>query len=261
MNLLLLNTPATGGKLEQALEKLIDFGMDAGKDILIAILIYVIGRFIIRQISALVARILEKRKIETSVQTFLKSLIKILLNMILAFAIIGKLGVETTSFAALLASAGVAVGMALSGNLSNFAGGLIILIFKPFKVGDYIDGPGVSGTIKEIQIFHTILSTLDNRMIYVPNGSLSGNAVTNYSKQDKRRVEWVFGVEYGENEFTFIEHSRHRWETRTGIGKTDRFWNGCRQGHINRHFNLCNRTFHHQADKRVGSQNTRKAED
>ena len=188
MNLLLLNTPAAGGKLEQALEKLIDFGMDAGKDILIAILIYVIGRFIIRQISALVARILEKRKIETSVQTFLKSLIKILLNMILAFAIIGKLGVETTSFAALLASAGVAVGMALSGNLSNFAGGLIILIFKPFKVGDYIDGPGISGTIKEIQIFHTILSTLDNRMIYVPNGSLSGNAVTNYSKQDKRRV-------------------------------------------------------------------------
>ena len=104
---------------------------------------------------------------------------KILLNMVLAFAIISKLGVETTSFAALLASAGVAVGMALSGNLSNFAGGLIILVFKPFKVGDYIDGPGVSGTIKEIQIFHTILSTLDNRMIYVPNGMLSGNAVIN----------------------------------------------------------------------------------
>ena len=147
MNLLLLNTPAAGGKLEQALEKLIDFGMDAGKDILIAILIYVIGRFIIRQISALVARILEKRKIETSVQTFLKSLIKILLNMILAFAIIGKLGVETTSFAALLASAGVAVGMALSGNLSNFAGGLIILIFKPFKVGDYIDARNTTDSI------------------------------------------------------------------------------------------------------------------
>ena len=109
------------------------------------------------------------------------------------------MGVESTSFAALLASAGVAVGMALSGNLSNFAGGLIILVFKPFKVGDYIDGPGVSGTIKEIQIFHTILSTLDNRMIYVPNGMLSGNAVINYSKQEMRRVEWVFGVEYGED--------------------------------------------------------------
>ena len=123
MNLLLLNA-ASGSKLEQALEKLVDFGMDAGKDIFVAILIYSVGRFIIKQISVLIAKVLEKRKIETSVQTFLKSLVKILLNMVLAFAIISKLGVETTSFAALLASAGVAVGMALSGNLSNFAGGL-----------------------------------------------------------------------------------------------------------------------------------------
>ena len=135
MNWLLLSA-APGSKLEQALEKLVDFGMDAGKDIFVAILIYSIGRFIIRQISILIAKVLEKRKIEVSVQTFLKSLVKILLNMVLAFAIISKLGVETTSFAALLASAGVAVGMALSGNLSNFAGGLIILVFKPFKVGD-----------------------------------------------------------------------------------------------------------------------------
>lgn len=127
MNLLLLNA-ASGSKLGQALEKLVDFGMDAGKDILVAILIYSVGRFIIKQISVLIAKVLEKRKIETSVQTFLKSLVKILLNMVLAFAIISKLGVETTSFAALLASAGVAVGMALSGNLSNFAGGLIILV-------------------------------------------------------------------------------------------------------------------------------------
>ena len=136
MNLLLLNA-ASGSKLEQALEKLVDFGMDAGKDIFVAILIYSVGRFIIKQISVLIAKVLEKRKIETSVQTFLKSLVKILLNMVLAFAIISKLGVETTSFAALLASAGVAVGMALSGNLSNFAGGLIILVFKPFK-GDHL---------------------------------------------------------------------------------------------------------------------------
>ena len=140
MNWLLLNA-APGSKIEQALEKLVDFGMDAGKDIFVAILIYSIGRFIIRQISILIAKVLEKRKIEVSVQTFLKSLVKILLNMVLAFAIISKLGVETTSFAALLASAGVAVGMALSGNLSNFAGGLIILVFKPFKVGDYIVVP------------------------------------------------------------------------------------------------------------------------
>ena len=124
MNLLLLNA-ASGSKLGQVLEKLVDFGMDAGKDILVAILIYSVGRFIIKQIGVLIAKVLEKRKIETSVQTFLKGLVKILLNMVLAFAIISKLGVETTGFAALLASAGVAVGMALSGNLSNFAGGFM----------------------------------------------------------------------------------------------------------------------------------------
>ena len=185
-------------KLDLFLDKLLDFSVDAGKNIFIACLIYSIGCFIIKQINRLVAKILEKRKVEPSVQTFLKSLVKILLKMILAFAVISKLGVETTSFAALMASAGVAIGMALSGNLSNFAGGLIILVFKPFKVGDYIEGPDVNGTVKEIQIFHTILSTLDNRMIYVPNGILNNNAITNYSKQETRRVDWVFGVEYGE---------------------------------------------------------------
>ena len=183
----------------QVLEKLINFAIDAGKDILVAILIYVIGRIIIKYIGKLVSKILEKRRVEISVQTFLKSLLKILLNLILAFAIIGKLGVETTSFAALLASAGVAIGMALSGNLSNFAGGLIVLVFKPFKVGDYIESSQANGTVKEIQIFHTILTTLDNRIIYVPNGALSGNAITNYSRQETRRAEWTFGVEYGED--------------------------------------------------------------
>lgn len=186
--------------VEQVVDKLITWGVETGKDILGAILIYVIGRFIIRQIMRLVANILERRKFESSVQTFLKSLLSILLNLVLAFAIISKLGVETTSLAALLASAGVAIGMALSGNLSNFAGGLVILVFKPFKVGDFIDGPdGVSGTVKEIQIFHTILTMLDDRIIYVPNGVLSSNAITNYSRQQMRRAEWTFGVEYGED--------------------------------------------------------------
>lgn len=180
-------------------ERLTDWSIEIGKSILGAILIYIVGRFIIKQINQLVSKILEKRKLEISVQTFLKSLLSLLLNLILAFAIIAKLGVETTSFAAILASAGVAIGMALSGNLSNFAGGLIILVFKPFKVGDYIDGQNASGTVKEIQIFHTILSTVDNKIIYVPNGSLSSNAIVNYSKQETRRAEWVFGVEYGED--------------------------------------------------------------
>lgn len=185
---------------EQIINKLVDWGIETGKNVLAAIIIYVVGRFIIKQIMRLVTKLLSKRKLEISVQTFLRSLLTILLNLVLAFAVISKLGVETTSLAALLASAGVAIGMALSGNLSNFAGGLVILVFKPFKVGDFIDGPnGVSGTVKEIQIFHTIIATLDNRMIYVPNGALSSNAITNYNRQEIRRAEWVFGVEYGED--------------------------------------------------------------
>ncbi len=186
--------------VEQVLDKLLNWSIEAGKNILAALIIFIVGRFVIKQLNRLFRKILERRKLEVSVQTFLESLVSLLLNLVLAFAVISKLGVETTSLAALLASAGVAVGMALSGNLSNFAGGLIILVFKPFKVGDYIDGPDdESGTVKEIQIFHTVLTTLDNRLIYVPNGLLSSNAITNYSRQETRRAEWVFGVEYGED--------------------------------------------------------------
>lgn len=187
--------------LDQFLERLLDWGIEVGKNVLSAIIIYIVGRFLIKQIRRIVVKILEKRKLEVSVQTFLRSFLSLMLNLVLAFAIISKLGVETTSLAALLASAGVAIGMALSGNLSNFAGGLIILVFKPFKVGDYIESnaQNVSGTVREIQIFHTILTTPENKVIYVPNGSLSSNAIVNYSKQEKRRVDLVFGVEYGED--------------------------------------------------------------
>lgn len=199
LNATFLSAGSKGVDVEQLLSKLLDWGIEVGKDLLGAIIIYIVGRFIIKQVGRLLARILEKRKLEISVQTFLRSLVSILLNLILAFAIVSRLGVETTSFAALLASAGVAIGMALSGNLSNFAGGLIILVFKPFKVGDYIEGQNANGTVREIQIFHTILTTVDNKVIYVPNGALSSNAITNYSKQEIRRAEWVFGVEYGED--------------------------------------------------------------
>lgn len=199
LNATFLSAGSKGVDVEQLLSKLLDWGIEVGKDLLGAIIIYIVGRFIIKQVGRLLARILEKRKLEISVQTFLRSLVSILLNLILAFAIVSRLGVETTSFAALLASAGVAIGMALSGNLSNFAGGLIILVFKPFKVGDYIEGQNANGTVREIQIFHTILTTVDNKVIYVPNGALSSNAITNYNKQETRRAEWVFGVEYGED--------------------------------------------------------------
>ena len=122
------------------------------------------------------------------------------MTILLIISVVGALGVETTSFAALLASAGVAVGMALSGNLQNFAGGLVILLFKPYKVGDWIETQqGSAGTVKEIQIFHTILSTGDNKLIYIPNGSLSSGVVINYSHQETRRVEWIIGIDYGED--------------------------------------------------------------
>lgn len=191
--------PESLDKLSVFTQQLIDFGISAGGRILSAVIIFVVGRFAISIVKRLINRLLEKRKVEVSVKTFVQSLVNILLTILLIVAVIGKLGVETTSFAALLASAGVAIGMALSGNLQNFAGGLVILLFKPYKVGDFIESQNVSGTVREIQIFHTILSTPDNKVIYIPNGSLSSGVVVNYSDQVTRRVEWIFNVEYGED--------------------------------------------------------------
>ena len=173
--------------------------LDLGKRILAALLIFIIGRLIISFLNKLVARILQRRKVDAGVQSFVRSLVNILLMILLVIAVISKLGIETTSFAALLASAGVAVGMALSGNLQNFAGGLIILIFRPYKVGDWIEAQNESGTVREIQIFHTILTTADNKTVYIPNGSASSGVIVNYSHEETRRVDWVIGVEYGED--------------------------------------------------------------
>ena len=178
-------------KLQIFMQQLIDWGVGAGGRIIGAVIIFVVGRFLISFIKKLVSKLLMKRHIDAGIQSFVKSLVNILLTILLIIAVIGKLGVETTSFAALLASAGVAVGMALSGNLQNFAGGLIVLLFRPFKVGDWIESQGVSGTVREIQIFHTILTTADNKVIYIPNGALSSGTVTNYSREDTRRVDWV----------------------------------------------------------------------
>ena len=183
--------------LEKVIQQITTFSVDAGKSILLAAVIFIAGRFLISVINRLVAQMMERRKIDATIQSFLRSFINILLTILLLISVVSALGVNTTSFAALLASAGVAIGMALSGNLQNLAGGLIILLFKPYKVGDYIDAQGVSGTVKEIQIFHTVLTTPDNKIIYVPNGSLSSGSVTNYSLSALRRVDWTIGVEYG----------------------------------------------------------------
>lgn len=195
--MMLLNVVSSDPRLESFISSLIEQGSHLGWTIIKAIIVFLVGRFVIKMINKLVRRILTKRDFDPSVKTFMGSLVNVTLMILLIISVVGALGVQTTSFAALLASAGVAVGMALSGNLSNFAGGLIILLFKPYKVGDYIESQGVGGTVKEIQIFHTILLTADNKNIFIPNGSLSSGIVTNIGKEPTRRVEWTFGVEYG----------------------------------------------------------------
>lgn len=185
------------GEFSQVLQQLISLGVEAGKSILLALLIFAVGRYAIKLINRVVGGMMERRQVEPTIQSFLKSFINVLLTILLIISTVSALGVNTTSFAALLASAGVAVGMALSGNLQNLAGGIILLLFKPYKVGDFIEAQGISGTVKEIQIFHTIILTGDNKQVYVPNGSLSSGSVTNYSSLPLRRVDMVIGVEYG----------------------------------------------------------------
>lgn len=197
--MILLAAVEASTKLEKVINSLISQGADLGWTIIKALLVFIIGRFVINLINKLVKRVLSKRDIDASVKTFVGSLVNVILTILLIISVVGALGVQTTSFAALLASAGVAIGMALSGNLANFAGGLVILLFKPYKVGDYIESQGVGGTVKEVQIFHTILTTADNKVIYIPNGSLSSGVVTNFSNQTTRRVEWIIGIDYGED--------------------------------------------------------------
>lgn len=187
-------------QINEVLSKLLDSGIDLGWRILGAIVIFLVGKLFVNWANKLFAKLLVKQKVEPGVQTFLKSLVNILLLIMLGLAVIGKLGIELTGFAALLASAGVAVGMALSGQLQNFAGGIIILVFHPYKVGDYIESDnGASGTVQEIQIFHTVLLTPDNKVVYAPNGSMSNAICTNYSHKDERRLDFVVNIEYGED--------------------------------------------------------------
>lgn len=185
--------------IKELIDKGIDLGVEAGKSILIAIIIYFVGRALISLVNRMLRGVMDRRKVDPAIQSFLGSLVNILLMILLAISVVSALGVNTTSFAALLASGGVAVGMALSGNLQNLAGGIVILLFRPFKVGDYIEAQGTGGTVGEIQIFHTILTTPDNKKIYLPNGALSSGNITNYSKEPLRRVDFAVAVEYGED--------------------------------------------------------------
>lgn len=195
---LLLQADAALSNGEVMLDNLLTESIQFGLSVLKAFIIFIVGRYVIKFISKLVKNILVKRDVDPSVRTFLNSLLNVILMILLIISVIGALGVQTASFAALLASAGVAIGMALRGNLSNFAGGLIILIFKPYKVGDYISVSAGSGTVAEIQIFHTVINTSENLRMYVPNGSMSSGYINNYNIE-KRRIEWMIGIDYGES--------------------------------------------------------------
>ena len=186
-------------RLDRLLDKLLDGSILIGQRILVALIVFIVGRYVVKLLNRLFRHMLERGTIDPGVQSFLRSLVNIILLILPVLSVVGALGINTTSLAALLASAGVAIGMALSGNLQNVAGGIVILLFKPYKVGDYIEAQGNEGTVKEILLFHTIIQTVDLRTIYIPNGQMSTTVVINQSRSEIRRAQWVVSIQYGNN--------------------------------------------------------------
>lgn len=176
-----------------------DYLVPLGIKILVSILVFIIGRWIIKLIKNRLANGLLKKRADPTLHSFFSNLISFVLNFILIIFIISILGVNTSSLVALLASAGLAVGMALSGTLQNFAGGVVIILFRPFRVGDFISAQGQEGVVKEIQIFNTIVLTVDNKVVHIPNGILSTGVMTIYTKEDTRRVDWTYSIAYGDD--------------------------------------------------------------
>ena len=182
---------------ESAIQNLSGYAVSLCKNLIAAVVIYIIGKWIIRKVNSIISKLMRKKHVEASLQTFLESIVNVSLWLLLVIAVISVLGVETSSFVALFTGAGMAIGMAMSGTLGNFAGGVMILLFKPYKVGDFISAQGYDGIVKEIQIFNTILVTTDNQTIIIPNGSLSTGSLKNFSTQKYRRVDLSYSFAYG----------------------------------------------------------------
>ena len=188
-----LRTTPSNELLEGTLSSVAKFGLK----VLLALLIYIVGAWLIRKTKRIIAKGFEKRKSDSTLSSFIQSLVTALLWIVLILAMVGTLGINTTSIAALLAAGGMAIGMAMSGTVQNFAGGLMLLAFKPFKVGDYVEAQGYFGRISEITIVHTKLITTDNREIIIPNGAISNGTIDNYSSRDPYRLTVRFNVPYG----------------------------------------------------------------
>ncbi len=182
--------------MEKYLEKAQELFIDYAPKVVTALAILIAGLFIINLIIRATKKVMTKQNVDITLQKFLTNLLSWTLKVLLIITVIAKLGIETTSFAAILASAGLAIGLALQGSLANFAGGALIMVFKPFKVGDFIEAQGVSGKVKEIQIFTTHLNTPQNRLVILPNGSLSNGNIINFTAENKLRVDLTFGVGY-----------------------------------------------------------------
>ena len=193
-----LNT-ISGMTVEEAVTFVSKGVMSFAGDILICVLIYYVGRWLTRYIDRLLDKLFTKRKVEISIAKFARNVVKAILFIGIAFAILNKLGIQTTSFLAIFASVGVGIGMALSGTLQNFAGGVMVLLTRPFKIGDYVIMQGIEGSVKEIRLFSTTINTVDNKMIIVPNGGIINNIINNCSAEDKRRVDWTFSISYGDD--------------------------------------------------------------
>ena len=181
----------------QLIDKLLEGALVVGLKIIAALVIYYIGRWIVRRVMKFMDKIYEKKSVEKSLRSFLSGVVKVLLYVVIVLIIIQVLGINTTSLVAMLASAGLAIGMALSGTLQNFAGGVMILLLRPYRIGDYIDAQGEEGTVRKIGLFSTEIITVDNRIIYIPNSTISTSVIDNYSTSEMRRVDWTVSVEYG----------------------------------------------------------------
>lgn len=194
-----LSDQLTPDKLQSYLDTAVQLAMQYAPKLLLAIIVLVVGMWIINRFVAGVALAMEKRNVEPTLARFLRSLTNILFKALLLISVTSMIGVETTSFVAVLGAGGLAIGLALQGSLANFAGGVLILLFRPYKVGDFIEAQGISGSVKSIEIFNTVMNTPDNKVIIVPNGMLSNGIITNFSKEAMRRVDMSFGIGYGDD--------------------------------------------------------------
>lgn len=181
----------------QLMDKLLEGALVVGLKIVAALLIYYVGRWFVRRVMKLMDKVYERKSVEKSLRSFLSGVVKVLLYVVIVLIIIQVLGINTTSLVAMIASAGLAIGMALSGTLQNFAGGVMILLLRPYRIGDYIDAQGEEGTVTKIGLFSTEIITVDNRVIYIPNSTISTSVIDNYSTSEMRRVDWTVNVEYG----------------------------------------------------------------